>query len=233
MTCRLKPCRRSAAERPRNGPSGTAAGQVEGESNRALDARAGIDRRLDRHFLGCSLARESPRADVKIFVVLADDNHVDVVGPLPLDRALDTCIKLDGPQVDVLVEVEPEAEQDSLFEDAGGDVGMADGAEQDGVAAAQPLDLGVGQDLPGLQVALAPQVEGDGLESDALDPGDGGEHLEGLGRHLGADAIARHDTELDQNPLRVEHIEAEIHRTESRSSPPRSGSRRIAVTQWL
>ena len=85
-------------------------------------------------------------------------------GPLALDRALDTRIELDGPQVDVLVEVEAEAEQDSLFENAGGHVGVADGTEQDGVAAAQPLDLGVGQDFAGLQVAFAAQVEGDCLE---------------------------------------------------------------------
>ena len=96
---------------------------------------------------GVPLRENPPAPDVKVFVVLPDDDHVDVVGPLAFDRALDTRIKLDRSQVDVLVEVEPEAEQDSLFENAGGDVGVADGAEQDGVAAAQPLDLGVGQDL--------------------------------------------------------------------------------------
>ena len=37
---------------------------------------------------------------------------------------------------------------------------------------------------------------------DALEPGDGGEHLEALGGHLGPDSIARHDTELDQSTLR-------------------------------
>ena len=80
-------------------------------------------------------------------------------GPLPRIGHSTPGIKLNRPEVDVLVEVEPEAEQDSLFEDSGRHVGMADGAEQDGVAAAQPLDLGVGQDLAGPQVALAPQVE--------------------------------------------------------------------------
>ena len=92
---------------------------------------------------------------------------------------------------------------------------MADGAEQDGVAAAQPLDLGVGQDLAGPQVALAAQVERRRSRSrDALEPGDGREHLEALGRHLGADTIARHDAELDQNPLRVKNFGAEIRPTE-------------------
>ena len=51
------------------------------------------------------------------------------------------------------------------------------------------------------QVAFATQLEGNGLEPDALDLGDGGEHFEALSRYLGTDTIARHDTDRDHKPL--------------------------------
>ena len=51
----------AAALRPRNVPErGAAACPLERESDRALDPRARVDRRLDRHFLGRALAREPP-----------------------------------------------------------------------------------------------------------------------------------------------------------------------------
>ena len=68
----------------------------------------------------------------------------------------------------------------------------------------------VGQDFAGPQVALAAQVEADRLELEALEPGDGREHLEALGRHFRADAVARDDTELDQNTLRDNSLRTEI-----------------------
>ena len=85
VTCRVKPWPAigggQAAERA---VRGAAAGQLEGEAKRALDARAGVDRGLDRDLLGRPLPREPAGADVEVLVVLADDDHVDVVGPLAL-----------------------------------------------------------------------------------------------------------------------------------------------------
>ena len=93
-------------------------------------------------------------------------------GPLPLIGRLDAGVEPDRPEVDVLVEVEPEPEQDPLLEHARRHAGMADGPEEDGVAAAQVVDVGVGQDLAGLQVALAAEVEGHELVVETLEPGD-------------------------------------------------------------
>ena len=209
VTCLTKPLPAIGGRETAKWPQrGAAACLFKRETNGPLDARSGIDRGLDSHFLGCSLAREPPCSDVEVFVVLADDDHVDVVGPLAFDRALNTRIEMHGPQVDILVEVESEAEQDSLLENAGGDVGVADRTEQDDVATAEPLDFGVGQNVSGSQVILAPQVKGNGLEVEALDSGNGGEYEEGLGRYLRAHTIARHDAQLDQNTLHVNSFES-------------------------
>ena len=80
-------------------------------------------------------------------------------GPLSLERRLDAGKQLDRPQVDVLVELKPQLQQQALFEDARLDVGMADGAQVDGVELAQLVDGAGGQHFAGAQVALAAEVE--------------------------------------------------------------------------
>ena len=188
-------------------PRRAAVGQVEGESNRALDPRSRIDRRLDRDFLGCSLPGKSPRAHVKIFVVFPDDDHIDVVGPFALDRAIDTWVKLNRSEVDVLLEIEAQAQEDSFFQNARRDVGMADCTEQDGITAMEPFDFGGGQNLPRLQVALPPEVEVRRLERDVLDLGNRGEYLEALHHDFGPNAIARQNSKFEQIlPPRFENI---------------------------
>ena len=86
-------------------------------------------------------------------------------GPFPLIGVSTPGIEPDRAEVDVLVELEAEPQQDPLLEHARGDVGMADRAQVEGVAAAELGQDRVGQDLAGLQVALAPQVEGDECHS--------------------------------------------------------------------
>ena len=100
----------------------------------------GVDRGLDRDLLGRPLAGEAAGADVEVLVVLADDDHVDVVGPLALDRRLDARVEPDRAEVDVLVEVEPEPEQDPLLEDARRHAGMPDRAQEDRVAAPEVVE---------------------------------------------------------------------------------------------
>ena len=55
-------------------------------------------------------------------------------GPLPRIGRLDPGIEADRPEVDVLVEIEPEPQQDALFEDPRRHRGMADRPQQDHVA---------------------------------------------------------------------------------------------------
>ena len=88
--------------------------------------------------------------------------------------------------VDVEVELEAHLQQQPALDHAGRHGGRADGAEQDGVEAAQLVERGVGQDLAVAQVAVAAEVELDGVEGDA----GGRDDLDRLGGHLRPDAVA-------------------------------------------
>ena len=102
----------------------------------ALDALACVDRLLDGDLVGRASLEEAAGAGVEALGVLADDDEVDLLGSLVAERRVDAGVELDRAQVDVEVELEAQAQQDALLEDAGLDVGVADGAEQDGVEAA-------------------------------------------------------------------------------------------------
>ena len=62
-------------------------------------------------------------------------------------------------------------EQDADLEDTGLDLGMADGAEEHGIELPELFDRAVGQDLAGLQVALAASAFADGSMSEASKEG--------------------------------------------------------------
>ena len=79
-------------------------------------------------------------------------------GPLSFSGRFDARVELDRPQVDVLVQLEPHPEKDALLQDAGLDIGMADGAEVDGVHLLQLVEDRIGKDIPRLEVTLPAQV---------------------------------------------------------------------------
>ena len=108
---------------------------------------------------GVPFLRKPPDPDVQAFHVLPHDHEVDVLGPLVRQRRLHVRVQPHGPQVDVLVQLEAQAQEDPLLEDAGLHVGMADGAEVDRVEPAQRLHRVVGKRLARLQVARAAPVE--------------------------------------------------------------------------
>ena len=58
------------------------AGELEGVADAALAALAGVDGRLRGDFVGRALVHEAPDAAVQVLGVLADDDEVDVLGPL-------------------------------------------------------------------------------------------------------------------------------------------------------
>ena len=124
----------------------------------ALDAAARVDALLQGDLVGRAFEDESARAGVKPFVVLADDDEINVLGLLVFQRAEALVVELDRAQVDVLLQLEAGAQQDALFEDARLHVGMADGAEQDGRELPQFRQHAVRQHLAGAQVALAAEV---------------------------------------------------------------------------
>ncbi len=102
----------------------------------------------------------------------------------------------DGPQVDVEVEVEPEFEQDFPLQDAGLHIGVAEGAEQDGVHLSQFPQDGVGKKLPFLEETVAAQVLVDEVEVGSPRVGDRLQGLDGLRNDLGAGPVAGNDADI-------------------------------------
>ena len=160
------------------GPGG---GELEGEPGAALDAHAGVDRPLGRHLVGRALAEEPAFAGVGALRVLPHDHEVHPRGGCG-----------EGPHVDVEVELEAGPQQEPPLEHAGRHLRGPDGAEEDGVQLAELVEHRVGQDLPRREVAPAAQVVVHRVE---LHPC-GGDHLEGLGHHLGTDPVTADDPDL-------------------------------------
>ena len=185
VSCRMKPGpaigRGQAAERPGRG---AATGQLERDSgaSRSTPARVLIEVWIATSS-AVPLRSEAAGAHVEVLVVLADDDHVDVVGPLAADRALDAREEVDRTEVDVLVEVEPQPQQDSLLQHARGHLGVADGAEQDRIAsrgaAGRPRRGGPRRSSGSARRRCRTCVE---LVGDPLGPRDDGEHFAGSRR---------------------------------------------------
>ena len=134
------------------------AGELEGVTQATLDAAAGVDAFLQGDLVGRALENETAGAGVKPFVVLAHDDEINMLGLLVLQRAEALVVQLYRAQIDVLLQLEAGAQQDALLENAGLDIGMADGAEQDGRELPQFRQHAVRQSLAGAQIARAAQV---------------------------------------------------------------------------
>jgi hypothetical protein len=97
---------------------------------------------------------------------------------------------LHRPQVDVLIKGKARLEQNADFQDAGLDVGMADGAQKNGVELLELFQRAVGQDLAGALVALAAEIEALVVQLDAVLGASRIQHLDALGQYLGPGAVA-------------------------------------------
>ena len=167
--------------------------ELEGPANAALASFAGIEGRLAGHFVGRALFQEAADAAVQIFGVLADDDKIDVVGPLAGQRSLDTGEQLHRAEIDVLIELKSQLQQQAFFQDAGLNVGVADGAQKDGVEGSQFVDGPGRKGLAGAQIAVAAEVEIDRFVRETVKLGDGGQHFEPLGNDFRTGAVAADD----------------------------------------
>ncbi len=113
-----------------------------------------------------ALATADP--DVEVLRVLADHDEVDLGRSLVRQRRLHAGQELDRPEVDVLVEVEPEREQDPLLEDAGLDALVADRTEVDRPELREFREVVLGQELAGLEVAVRADRELGEVEVEAV-----------------------------------------------------------------
>src|SRR5262249_54666976 len=149
--------------------------------NAALAALAGVESCLRGDFVRRAFVKEALDAAVEVFGVFADDDEVDIVWAFVFQRRLDAGEELHGAEVDVLVEAEAKIKEELALEDAGGDIGVADGAEEDRVELAELLEAVVWKRGAGLEVAIAAPVQVRELELDVLELGDCVQNLDALG----------------------------------------------------
>ncbi len=97
----------------------------------------------------------------------------------------------------MVVELEPDPQQQAALEDPGRHGRVADGAEQDRVVLAQFAEHRVRQQFAGAVPAGGPEVVFGGHHARHDAPQD----LEAFGNHLWTDAITGDDRELHRRPL--------------------------------
>jgi hypothetical protein len=105
-------------------------------------------------------------------------------------------VELGRAQVDEVVEGEPQRQQHAALEDAAGHGRVADGPEQDRVVAAELLDAPTPAGSPRWRASGRAEVVLGRLHADS--GGHGLEHLQALGDHLRADAVAADDGEVER-----------------------------------
>ena len=158
-----------------------------------LDAVPRVEALLGRDLVRRAVAQDAAGADVRPLGALADDDHVDVAGLDPGERGGDAGKQPDRAQVDVVVELEPQPQQQAALEDAAGHRRVADRAEQDRVVPAQLVEHRVRQRLAGRVPASGAEVVLGRRRRRRRGRGDRTQHLEALGDHLGPDPVAADD----------------------------------------
>src|SRR5690606_33467210 len=154
----------------------------------------GVDAHLVRDLVRGADPDRAAVADVGALGALAHDDEVDLarLG----ERGRDAREELRGAQVDVVVELEAQAQQEAALEDTARDVRVADGAEQDRVVLADRREVLVGEGLAravpacGAEVELGRRDLEVGAREGCVEDG------EPLLDHFGSDAVAAHDGEL-------------------------------------
>ena len=166
-------------------------GLLEGVADHALDADGGVQGDLGGDLEGGAGAHGAAVADVGALGALAHDEEVDLarLG----QRGGDAREQAGGAQVHEVVEAEAELQQQAPLEHAGGDAGVADGAEQDRVVLGQGGHVLVGEGLARAVPAPRPEVEGGRLDGDAGGLEGGAQGAQPLGDDLLADAVALDD----------------------------------------
>ena len=125
--------------------------------------------------------------------------HVHVVLAVRRHERLDTRVADDRPEVHVLIQLEPRAQEQVTLEDPGLHVGVADRAQEDRVHLSQTRELVVGKRVGRPQVTLSTQVEVDDLDVEPLDGAHGFEDLQAFAHDL------RPGTVAGDHPDRVGH----------------------------
>ncbi len=173
-----------------------AAGQAEGEVADALDAGTGHDQRVGRQAIAqddaAGLRGEQP------FGLLAQDHQVDGAGLDMRQRAARPGIELARPHAGVQVEQHPQRHLRRQLGPIGlADVGMPHGPEQHRIRPPARVQR-LGREIaPRLAIAKGATRILAQLQPEQAAALDRAQHLDRLGRHLDADAVARQDRDVE------------------------------------
>ena len=127
--------------------------EVERVAHHPLDAEGGVDGCLVRDLVGRAAADRSAVSDVRSLGALAHHDEVDLAGIG--ERTRRARVELRRPQVHVVVELEPQLQQQAAL-----DVGILqtrvsrhspDRAEQDRVVTLDRLEVGIRERVAGLE----------------------------------------------------------------------------------
>ena len=166
---------------------------LKGVTQAALHATPRIDAFLYGNLIGRALEDKAAGAGIEALVVLTHHHKINILRRLVLERTEPVVIQLHWPQVDVLFQLEPQAQQDALFQDARGHVRMADSAQHDGGEFPQFIRGAIGKHLVGLEVAVAAKVVLGEIELKAKLGAGSFNHLDVLSGDLRPRAVAAHD----------------------------------------
>src|SRR5439155_19773883 len=173
----------------------TPTGSLERRPNHPFHAERRVDADLGRDLVSGELAQYTAVARVRTLGAFAINHEVD--GRVPGQWAGHSGVELGRAQVHVVVEFEPQPQQQSALENAGRDRRITYGAEQDRVVLAEFFEHGVRQSLAG----AVPQA-GTQVELSLFDSGqDGVEYSHRLLGYLDPDPVAGNYRELHVCPL--------------------------------
>src|SRR5690554_4399553 len=165
----------------------------ESEAHDTLDAERRVDAHLVGNLVGRADADRTAVADVRALGTFThdDDGEIARLG----ERAFDAREELRGAKVDVVVELEAQAEQEPALEHSAWDVRVADGAEQDRVVLTDRSEIAIGERLTRLVPAGGAEVEVGRCDREIGAAQGRLEHSETLSDHFGPDAVTGDDGE--------------------------------------
>src|SRR5690606_2250940 len=165
----------------------------EGVADHTFDTEPGVGADLGGDLVRGVDPDSATGARVGALGALADDHEIDIRATG--EGAADARVQLGGPQVDVMVEREPGAQQQAAFEEAAGHRRVADRAEQDRVVLFQFRQHRFRQDLAGGVVALGAEIVFGTFHAGQHHI----EYFERLGDDLRADTVTGDHGELHDN----------------------------------
>src|SRR5450756_2285672 len=166
-----------------------------GVPDHALDPEGGVETHFGGDLVRRADTQRAAVAGVRAFGAFAHDDEVHLTGVG--ERGPDTRVEASRPQVHVLVELEPQLQQQTPLEDSGRDARVTDRAEQDDVVLADRGEVRGGERLAGPVPTRGAEVERCGRDGDVTSGEGGVERLEALIDDLRTDAVTCDDSELD------------------------------------